>query len=264
MHYTSADHTFAICAYKDSPYLEECIKSVKGSHGRNNVIMVTSTPSEFISNLAEQYNVRLFINEGQGGIAQDWNFAIEKANTKLVTIAHQDDVYLEDYVEKMLEVANRSKRLLIAFSDYGEIRDGAKVRNNKLLNIKRIMLIPLRLRGLQRNVFIRRRILSMGSPICCPSVMFCKENLTMPIFKVQYKGNVDWQAWEIISKQKGTFGYVTDLLVYHRIHKDSETSALIANNDRTKEDYEMFSLFWGKKFAGCIMKFYAMSQKSNG
>ena len=27
--YKSCDHTFAICAYKESQYLEECIKSVK-------------------------------------------------------------------------------------------------------------------------------------------------------------------------------------------------------------------------------------------
>ena len=28
MHFTNKDHTFAVCAYKESPYLPECIESL--------------------------------------------------------------------------------------------------------------------------------------------------------------------------------------------------------------------------------------------
>ena len=28
MEYQNTDHTFAVCAYKESPYLESCIKSL--------------------------------------------------------------------------------------------------------------------------------------------------------------------------------------------------------------------------------------------
>ena len=30
MNYTGKNHTFAICAYKESPFLEECIQSLLG------------------------------------------------------------------------------------------------------------------------------------------------------------------------------------------------------------------------------------------
>ena len=30
MTYTAADHTWIICAYRESPYLEECILSLRG------------------------------------------------------------------------------------------------------------------------------------------------------------------------------------------------------------------------------------------
>ena len=38
-------HTFAICAYKKSRYLENCILSLKKQTVTSNIIMVTSTPN---------------------------------------------------------------------------------------------------------------------------------------------------------------------------------------------------------------------------
>lgn len=46
-------HTFAICAYKESEYLEECILSLKNQTLKTNILMATSTPNEYIKNLAE-------------------------------------------------------------------------------------------------------------------------------------------------------------------------------------------------------------------
>ena len=45
-------HTFVICAYKESEYLEECIKSVKNQSVRSKVIIATSTDNLFIRELA--------------------------------------------------------------------------------------------------------------------------------------------------------------------------------------------------------------------
>ena len=35
------NHTFAICAYKESQYLEECIKSLQNQTVKSNIIMAT-------------------------------------------------------------------------------------------------------------------------------------------------------------------------------------------------------------------------------
>lgn len=43
--------------------------------------MATSTPNEWIQGLAEKYEIPLYINTGEGGIAQDWNFAYRQAKT---------------------------------------------------------------------------------------------------------------------------------------------------------------------------------------
>ena len=67
-------HTFVVCAYKESPYLEDCIVSLTNQTVKSKVIIVTSTPNLYIKNMAEKYNLPYLVNEGQGGITQDWNF----------------------------------------------------------------------------------------------------------------------------------------------------------------------------------------------
>ena len=90
-------HTFAICAYKESPYLEECIISLKKQTKKSKIIIATSTPNDFINDLAAKYDIKVYINEGESGITQDWNFAYSKTDTEYVTIAHQDDKYSKHY-----------------------------------------------------------------------------------------------------------------------------------------------------------------------
>ena len=42
-------HTFVVCAYKESPYLEECIKSLLAQTVRSEILITTSTPNEKIA-----------------------------------------------------------------------------------------------------------------------------------------------------------------------------------------------------------------------
>ena len=86
-------HTFAVCAYKDSPYLEACIRSLTEQQVKTDVICCTSTPSPYIEKITKKYAVPLYVREGESNIREDWLFAWHKAGGRLVTIAHQDDVY---------------------------------------------------------------------------------------------------------------------------------------------------------------------------
>ena len=90
-------HTYAICAYKDSPYLEACIRSLLRQTIPASVILCTSTPSPYLQRTAKKYGLPFFVRDGESDIQDDWNFAYEKAASRLVTIAHQDDIYHKDY-----------------------------------------------------------------------------------------------------------------------------------------------------------------------
>ena len=67
----------------------------------------------------------------------------------------------------------------------------------------------------------------------------------------------------MISRLRGAFVYCDDILMYHRIHEESATTAIIADNDRTKEDFEMFCRFWPKWIARILERFYRKSEDSN-
>lgn len=256
-------HTFAICAYKESPYLDECVRSVLHQTVPSEVILVTSTPNDYIFSICNKYGIPCYINKGKGGITQDWNYAYSICKTPIVTITHQDDVYYESYTEFLEKIKLGAKRPLIFFSDYFEIRDNKVVKKNKLLNIKRVMLFPLRLKVLQSNIFVRRRILSLGSPICCPSVAYFKDNLPKIVFNNHFRTNEDWEAWEMISKLKGQFLYCKKVLMAHRIHEGSETSAAIQESGRTQEDLEMYKKFWPDWIARKLAKYYQKSEELN-
>lgn len=263
MRYSNHSHTFVICAYRESQFLEESVFSLMRQTVKTKIIIVTSTPNEYIQKIADKYSLELFVNEGEKGITQDWNYALRCVNTPLATIAHQDDIYNERYTEHILRAAAEARDPLILFTDYGEIRNGEKVLANHLLKIKRILLKPLELKAFHNSVFIRRRILSMGSPICCPSVTYNLKALEQPIFSAGFRSDEDWEAWEKLSGLKGSFVYVKEILIYHRIHQDSETSVILGDSARGKEDFMMFCKFWPRWIARILVRFYSQSEKSN-
>lgn len=264
--YKAEDHTFVICAYGESPYLEECVKSVLTQKMKTNVLIATSTPNKLIGDIAERYNIELYVNRDKSrksDIASDWNFALSVAHTSLVTITHQDDLYFSGYASKIIAGMNNAKRPLIAFTDYSELRNGEFVVDNQLLKIKRYMLMPLRIKKLWTSRFVRRRILSFGSAICCPSVTFNMDILQRNLFVSGYRSDIDWQAWEKISRIEGSFVYCPDILMSHRIHPDSATTAIIADNDRSKEDFEMYCKFWPRPIARIIEHYYRKGESQN-
>ena len=80
-------HTFAICAYGESPYLEECIQSLLNQKTESKILIATSTPNSQILEMGEKYDIPIFVNYLEKGLAGDWNFAYNCANTPLVTLA---------------------------------------------------------------------------------------------------------------------------------------------------------------------------------
>lgn len=256
-------HTFVICAYGKSPFLEECILSVKGSCNESYILMTTSTDSDYIREVCKKYDIPIFINTGESSITRDWNFALSKVETRYATIAHQDDIYAKNFAKIVVDKMEESKHPLIAFTDYFEIKNGSKVINSTMLKIKRAMLLPMMIPGSKSSVFIRRRCLSIGDPICCPSVTFCMDNIPSPLFKHHYRSAEDWEVWEMLSALKGDFIYIPKMLVGHRIHEDSETSKIIADGARIEENLEMYSKFWPSPIAKGINRLYTKAEGLN-
>jgi glycosyltransferase involved in cell wall biosynthesis len=251
-------HSFAIIAYKDSAYLEDCILSLLSQSVKSKIYISTSTPSEYISALAQKYDLDVFLNLLSKGIASDWSFAYNKAKTKYVTLAHQDDIYAKDYTKECLKHAESLEHEgslagnLITFTDYSELVDGVERNNSLLLFIKKILLL----------VFGVKNSLYFGSVIPCPSVMYNKENIGEFSFNDKFSINLDWEAWIRLS-EKGEFTFVNKRLMSHRIHPEAETSKGIKDNRRKNEDKILFTKLWGKTLGPVVSKIYSLSYLLN-
>ena len=50
--FTARDHTFVICAYKESKYLKNCIRSLENQTVKSHILIATSTGNAYIRGLA--------------------------------------------------------------------------------------------------------------------------------------------------------------------------------------------------------------------
>lgn len=265
MAFTSSDHTFVVCAYKENPFLPNTIESLLTQDVACPMFISTSTPNNFIGDVAQRYDVPVVVNPEPRGAASDWNYGYNAADTPLVTIAHQDDCYDPTYLSTMLKAVNRYEAddVQLAFSDYYEIRNGERVEKNALLRIKRVLNAPLAHRGLNGSRFVKRRVLSLGSPICCPAVMLVKEKLGSSVFDESYKNSCDYKTWVNLAAGSGRFVYVPERLMGHRIYEESATSQNLKEGTRQAEDLEILSSLWPAPVANLIYRVYALGEKSN-
>lgn len=163
-------HTFVILAYKDSPYLEQCLESLLQQTVKSCILLSTSTPSVYLENLSEQYQLPLCVNNIQGGIASDWSFAYRQGKTRYITLAHQDDLYEPQYTEFCVSAAEQTPKNLITFTDYREMVNGKLRRDSMLLWMKRMMLFPYYLfKQHLATPYLKMLLLSLGNPLCCPA-----------------------------------------------------------------------------------------------
>lgn len=260
------NHIYAVCAYKESPYLRECIRSLKEQTVASPIILCAAVPSEFLTGVAEEFGLPLYIRNGQPGIAEDWNYAMDCAaqtGAEYVTLCHQDDVYLPGYGEGLARAVQEDPDTLLYFTDYGERRDEGDVTRSTLLNIKRLLLWRMRIHSWQTSRLMKHRTLSLGQPICCPAVTYHITAMKLPVFTPGFRSNLDWQAFERLSLLPGRFRYDRQPGMLHRIHSGSTTSAVLRDNGRTAEDLAMFRLFWPRPLAALITRVYRLSEKSN-
>jgi glycosyltransferase involved in cell wall biosynthesis len=253
-------HTFVIPAYKESPFIEQCIHSLLAQSAKSNIIITTSTPTDYTKNIAKKHNLPYHVGDKKG-IANDWNFALSKVNTPLATIAHQDDIYEPAYAENVIKVAN--KNVLITFTGYNDWVNGQ--HRSKSLNyfVKRALLFPFLFKNEVTSNYFKKLTLKFGDPICCPAVTYNLEALKDFSFSQDFTVALDWYAWYQLAARNGSFVYINKNLMNHRIHEESETTAKLSDGIRKQEELQIFRMIWGKRTAAFISWVYTLGHADN-
>ncbi len=254
-------HVFAICAYKDSPYLESCIRSLMNQSVESDVILCTSTPSPYIKDLTNKYGIPFFVRHEKSDIKDDWNFAYYMADARFVTITHQDDLYHKDYVKKLLDSYEKYPDITLFTGGYTVVKQD-EVSGFELVEfLKRILRFPLRLRHMSHLSWIKKSVLLFGNSICCPACAYNKERLGAPLFTSPYHFALDWDTLYKLSKLPGRFICVEKPVLYYRVHEQAATKACIEDNSRAREETEMFQKMWPEPIVKFLMYFYRKAYK---
>lgn len=252
-------HTFVICAYGKSPYLRACIRSLKAQTVPTRIICTTSTPSPWLEKVLKEQEIPLYIRKGESNIQEGWNYAIQKAESRFVTIAHQDDLYSRHYVEELSKAASRYPDMTVFMSDGVLIKKEKIAWGGAVELVKKILRFPWRIKGLCHLSIVKKSGLILGNPVMCPSCSYQKALVDLPLFSGGYGYVLDWECMRKLADQPGRFVCVEKPLLYYRIHNGAATKECIKNHRREQEEQQMFEKMWPRQIAAALMKVYQMA-----
>lgn len=255
--------TFCIPAFGESPHIRECLSSLKNQTIPIEIIITTSTPNLYLEKIAHEFSVPLRINNSSLGIAADWNFAISQSESDFFVLAHQDDIYLQNFAQLATNYFQSNQEVGILFFDTYELVDSVL----KKYNLRELVKRCLRKFAFMNNHNIGKknqyqRLLAFGCPIPCPSVVFNRSVIKSFLFSSDFDVNLDWDAWYRISLQGHQIGYLPISALVHRIHQGSETQAALLDNRRKNEDRVMFERMWPRPIAKLLLFLYGAGYKA--
>lgn len=273
-------HAFAICAYGESPYLEECIRSLKSQSEPSDLMICTSTPGPYLTSLASAHGIPLFVRDGESGIREDWQFAwkIAGRDHALVTIAHQDDRYHRDYTKRLLHWYSRYPDMTVFASDYvvlktkeGRTKDGrfypvcTKVKTADLSRfIKKALRLLLRVKPLAGIRAVKRSALIFGNSICCPSCTYNHDRIGDEMFLSDYTFALDWENLYELAGKPGRFVIEERPLIAYRVHDGATTKQCIDDQRRAADETAMFRKIWPEWIVRPLMHFYRKAYGAYG
>jgi hypothetical protein len=248
-------------AYGDSPYLRECLLSLKAQTLTCTIVISTSTSSDYICKIASEFNIPLRINDNGGTISKDWNFALRCAEAdNIVVLAHQDDIYDREYASKCTKFFSNYPDCSIVFTNCYEMIDDRLTRTNMRELVKRALRnIAFLNHEIIHTPAAIKRLLGFGCPIPCPSVAFNLSKMPDFCFSSEYSINLDWDAWFQIGFSGGKIGFIRSPLLTHRLHDSSETNKGLIDQRRQKEDLKIFERLWSPIVARTIQIIYSIN-----
>jgi len=249
-------HAMVVMAYGDSPFLGDCLASLRDQTVPGLIVVTTSTPSPFIDDTAGHFGAPVIVNPVQAGIAADFNFALVATSAHRVTLAHQDDVYFPRFAERSLALLKETEDAVACFTGYDEIDDRGAAKVSRISLVKHL-LDRLALGG--ETVVGPRRLrvyLSLGNALPCSSVTFDRERLPDFRFSDAYQSNLDWDAWLRLADAGRAFVRAPEALVGRRHNPLTATSRLIREGVRQREDLAMFRRLWPGPLAEGIAWMY--------
>lgn len=255
-------HTFAVLAYGDSPYLRACLRSLAAQTEQSRILLCTSTPSGYIDALAGQFDIPVYVREGEPGIGRDWNFAYDRAETDLVTLAHQDDLYERDYTKTLLSAKEKWPDMSLFTTASVTLKNGKLTEWGRTECVKKLLRMPLRMKAFCASPRWKKSVFLFGNPVICPSCGYDRRMCGDTPFSAEEKFVLDWDFLMRLADLPGRFVCSEKPLIMYRVHEGAATYRCIADHVREREEAEMFARVWPQGAAHLIENLYRSSYEA--
>ncbi len=176
--------------------------------------------------------IRLFQNETNCGMVNNWNKCLEKADTDYIQLLCADDELEKDCIERKYKFLSEHENLVAVFGGTFIINEENKIilkrrhfSKDCIINGNKIIKTSFR----TKNIF--------GEP---SNVMFKRTAMQKAgIFLNTLPYSPDWEYWLRLA-QYGDFAFLKDYLVRYRVSSGNETSNLFKKKDILKKDEKTF------------------------
>jgi glycosyltransferase involved in cell wall biosynthesis len=137
-----------MATYNGSPYLREQVESILPQLGPEDELIISDDQStdNTLSILASYTDprIRLIANPGKRGHVQNFAHAIEQAAGEFIALSDQDDIWVENRLERMLGQLRQLPRYSLVIGDFTEFTScGVATTQTKLGSSPRSQLAQL-------------------------------------------------------------------------------------------------------------------------
>ena len=211
----------SIClpTYNRAGYLRKCIRSILAqSYADLEVIVLDNASSDDTGAVVREFDdprLQYHRNERNIGPFGNMNLGISLARGEYICIAHDDDAYLPDFVERVVSLLEANPSMAMAHSAVFETEPNGE-RRRILRAYPATRVLP------GRREFVR---FLEGHNVCCSSVIARRRAYAEAgVFDPRYLC-ADFHMWLRLAL-RGDVGYVADPLVEMRIHSESGSAGM--------------------------------------
>lgn len=223
--------------YNGQDFVSECLESViEQTYSKFEIIIVddgsTDKSVSIIESFSSKTNISIILQKN-GDVSKARNVGIENSNGELIAFLDQDDTWLNDKLEKAVEIFNSYSDTHLVFHDITKIFPSGKTHRAK---DKHQIALSLN----DDNLFKRLVVKNVLMP---SAVVVRKESiLEAGLFDTDFKTCGDYEMWLRMALLKMKFKYLPEPLTLYRIHPNNNSNKTeIMFKDRIKAVEKSFS-----------------------
>lgn len=219
-----------IPVYNGEKYMREAINSaLEQTYDNIEVIVVNDGSIDNTDEIAKSYGNKIrYFKKENGGVASAFNYGIKQMKGEYFSWLSHDDFYGENKVEKEIdELSKLDDKKTVIFSNFALVNNVGEVTYQTYFEKK------AKIEMINKGIFPVLKGMVNGNSILIHKSIFDDVGL----FNINHRTSSDYEMWFNIFKKYNSH-FITDVLVYYRIHEEQDTQKSPVYNKESDDLWE--------------------------